>query len=348
MAMSLIANLSGVTGRVERRGARVAAPDLDVYYSLGLEQKRARIKNISPTGVFLLTDDRWPPDSIVPLVLQNRSPIAKDSDVQVRIPAKVVRDGDDGVGMEFVLESISTAQWLALFSNAVSLALDNDPGRVFRTAKAFAFLLRISPVSEMRLVNVIAKGMNGERAESAINIILNAENLLVSQNLVPRKDVPTLLLQQILEHGSRNPDVQMQQYWAGMLASTCSDGPESHASAGFVSLLSELAPVHIRILDMAGSRAIEAGWEPGSIFAERVHCIDKEIKEIAGVEDLAESESALDDLDRLGLLEMTVKCGGDERINLTPTILGLKFYARCSGRAVQLTHAKSAQLQTVS
>lgn len=348
MAMSLITNPVGVTARIERRGRRVPAPGVDVYYSLGLERKRARIKNISPTGVFLLTDGRWLPDTIVLLTMQNRNLFSKDSEVQVRIPARVVRPDNDGIGMEFVVEGISTADWLALFSKAVSLTLENDLVRVFRTAKAFAFLLRIAPSAEMQIVSVITKAMSRERAERAVDMILNAEALLTSQNVVPRSDVSPLLLRQILEEGSISPDEQMQRYWAGMLASTCLDGPDSNASAAFVTLLSELAPIHIRILDAAGSRGIEAGWEPGSILHESFYSTMEEIKEITGAEDLIQIESALDRLDRLGLLEMTVKAGGDERANLTPTLLGLKLYARCSGHRGQLSCFEPVELQTLS
>ena len=328
---------------------RVTAPGVEIHYSLGLEQKRAPIKNISPTGVFLLTGDRWPPGSIVPLTMQTRSLLAKDSETQVQIPARVVRHDDDGVGMEFVLKSVTTAEWLALFSKAVSMTRENDAVRVFRTARAFAFLVQIAPVSWTEIVSVITKGMGGEQAERAVNIVLTAETLWGSQNIAPRKDESPLLIRQVVEEGSRIPDEQMRRYWAGMLVSTCClDGSDSNASAAFVSLLSELAPIHVRILDGAGSRAIEAGWRPDSILQERFYCTAEQIKAITGVEDLTEIKSALDGLDRLGLLEMTVKIGGDECVNLTPTLLGLKFFARCSGQTCCLRRVDPINFQTAS
>lgn len=338
-----IRNLSGVRDRAERRDTRVPAPGVDAYYSLGPLEKQAPVKNISPTGVYLYTADRWPPGTTVLLTMKGRRHSRAELEPQVSIPARVVRHDDEGIGMEFVLENISTADWLALFTRAVSLNSENDPIRVFRMAKSFAFLVRTTPFAEDEILYVIIQGMSFERTERAIDIILKAEMLLAIQKAVPSVDVPPTLVRQILEEGSRSRDQQMQRYWAGMLASTCMDSPESSARAAFVALLSELTPIHIRILHAAGSRGIQAGWKPGSNLSESFYCTTDEINAITGSVSSGEIEFALDYLDRLGLLEMTIKVPGNNRINLTPTLLGMKFYARCSGLASQLSKLEVAK-----
>jgi len=268
--------------------------------------------------------------------MKSRSHSEKHPEPYVSIPAKVVRHDCDGVGMEFVLESISTGQWLDLFSKATSLTSKNDPIRVFRFTKAFAFLQKVAPSAGDEILSAVTRAMSLERIERAIEIVFNAEILLSAQKTVPMIDVPPFLIRQILEEGSRGKEEQTQRYWAGMLASTCLDSPVSTANAAFITLLSELAPIHIRILDAAGRRAIQAGWQPGAIFCESVYCTTKEIKEITNVDSLSEIDAALDFLDHLGLLEMTIKFFGQERTNLTPTLLGLKLYAKCNGLSSQL------------
>jgi hypothetical protein len=335
--MSIIRNLIGVTGRAERRGGtRIPTLEVDAYYSFGSALRRAPVNNISPTGIYLSTTDQLPSGMTVVLTMKGRGHSEEHPEPCVRIPAKVVRHDCDGVGMEFVLESISTAQWLDLFSKATSLISKNDPIRVFRFAKAFAFLQKVAPSAGDEILSGITRAMSLERIERAIEMIFNAETLLSAQITVSMVDAPPPLIRQILEEGSRDKDEQTQRYWAGMLASTCLDSPDSTANAAFITLLSELAPIHIRILDAAGWRGIQAGWQPGAILCESVYCTTKEIKEITNVESLSEIDAALDFLDHLGLLEMTVKFFGQERINLTPTLLGLKFYARCSGLPSQL------------
>lgn len=343
--MLLARSLTGVVERAERRDTRVPAPGVDAYYSLDSVEKRAPVKNISPTGVYLYTADRWPPGTTLLLTMKGRRHSQADLEPQVSIPAKVVRHDDEGIGMEFVLENVSTADWLALFSKAVSLNQENDPIRVFRIAKAFAFLVRVTPFAEDEILNVIIQGMSFERTERAIDIVLKAEMLLAIQKAIPAVDVPPTLVRQILEVGSRNRDEQMQRYWAGMLASTCLDSPESRARAAFVALLSELTPIHLRILHAGGTRGIQAGWKPGSSLSESFYCTMNEIKAITGSVSAGEIEFALDYLDRLGLLEMTIKVPGSDRINLTPTLLGMKLYARCSGLANQLSELEAAKVE---
>lgn len=343
--MLLARNLTGVMGRAERRDTRVPAPGVDAYYSIDSVEKRAPVKNISPTGVYLYTADRWPAGTRVLLTMKGRKHSQEELEPQVSIAARVVRHDDEGVGLEFVLEGIDTAAWLALFSKAVSLHLENDPIRVFRIAKAFAFLLRVAPSAESEILSVITQGMSFERTERAIDIVLKAEMLLAIQKAIPRADVPPSLVLLVLEDGSRNRDEQLRRYWAGMFATTCMENPDNKADAAFIGLLSELAPTHVRILHAAGSRGIQAGWKPGSILSESFYCTMNEVKAITGAVSAGEVDFALDYLDRLGLLEMTIKRPGNDRINLTPTLLGLKFYARCSGLASQLNQLEAPKVE---
>jgi hypothetical protein len=332
MATSQICNLTESTSTAERRGVRMYPRGVDVHYSLGSVERCARIRNISPTGIYLCTADRWALGATVLLTMKDGGIGQEHRESSVCIPARVVRYDDEGVGMEFELEGISTDEWLSLFSRAISLISQNDLVRVFRAAKAFAFLHRLSPFPEAQTLGTITNAMSQERAERAINIALTAETLLVSKKAKLRLDVSPPLIRQILEEGSRSNDGQILRYWSGILASTCLDCPDRRASAGFVTLLSGLAPIHIRILDAAGARGIQAERESGFKFPENYHCTMEEVAEITGVQDPAEIDSAVDYLDGLGLLEMTVKHSGHKQFNLTPTLLGLKFYARCTAQ----------------
>lgn len=330
------------------RPARVPAPGVDVSYSIGLEKKQVRIKNISPTGVYLITGDRWPQGATVPLTMKIRTASKEDSRSQISIPAKIIRHDCDGVGMEFLHKGLTTGEWLALFSSALTLTSDNNPVRVFRAAKALAFLVRITSFEECQLLELLTKYMIRERTERAIDILLAAEALLDSQGHAPGTNVSSTFIRQILEEGSRNRDGIAQRYWAGILASASLDRSDGETNAAFAALLSELTPIHIRILDAAGFRAIRAGWKSGLALEKRLFCSIQEIKEIACNEDLAKIESALDYLHALGLMELTLRALGFEQANLTPTRLGLNFYAWCSGETDLCDAIRSADEQSAS
>src|SRR3954464_10474925 len=61
------------------------------------------VRDISPSGLYLLTDGRWYPGTLVMLTLQKNGEILAGSQQSVAVEARVIRSGDDGVGLAFVL-----------------------------------------------------------------------------------------------------------------------------------------------------------------------------------------------------------------------------------------------------
>jgi Flp pilus assembly protein TadG len=82
------------------------------YYWDGSVPIAHKIQNISATGFYLLTRERWQPGTVVTMTLQ-RSDGAKESsntEHYISVLSKVVRVGQDGVGLVFVpLEARGTA-----------------------------------------------------------------------------------------------------------------------------------------------------------------------------------------------------------------------------------------------
>ena len=212
-------------GWTERQGARAVAPGIEACYSFGMEHRQAAIQSISPTGIFLLTEDRWLPGMTVQLTLRQKSGSREDPTVEVRMPARVVRQDMDGVGMEFLLGKTGTSKWLELFSRAVFLTEEDDPIRVFRVARALAFLLRIAPPAESRILEWIAAETCQERVTRATGIALRAESLMTAKGLVPRIGISSNLVWSLVEEGSKPQGPQAQPFWAEVLVSACVDAP---------------------------------------------------------------------------------------------------------------------------
>jgi hypothetical protein len=61
------------------------------------------VRDISPTGVYIVTDERWYPGTVVRVTLTDRHDPTADRTITVN--ATAVRFGNDGVGLEFVLEN---------------------------------------------------------------------------------------------------------------------------------------------------------------------------------------------------------------------------------------------------
>jgi hypothetical protein len=332
--MSILRNMLVKAGLSERRkDDRLPAHGLDVSYWTGLEQKRVKVKDISATGIFLLSDDRWVPGTAVQLTLQKRGFLERDSGLQVRLRARCVRLGDDGAGLTFVEEPARAAEWSRSMTVAAELPSSRHPVRLFRATKALAFLLRISPPAEEQVSKLLTE-ISGDRAENVIDVVLQAEELMASRNVTPRSSVSPILLVRILDFGSKSSDARVQQCWAGILASTCMEGTQDDATGRFVVILSKLDRDHVAILTAASTRAMNAGWEEGFVFSSALYCKADEITAITGIQNQVAVERNLNHLHQLGLMEKTVRplcCAELDQVNMTPTSFGLKLYARCCG-----------------
>ena len=87
-----------------RQGERLEAPLLVAYYWDGSVPTAHKLRDISATGFYLFTTERWRPGTIVTMTLQRSDTIALNPSDEhyISVHAKVVRLGEDGVGLVFV------------------------------------------------------------------------------------------------------------------------------------------------------------------------------------------------------------------------------------------------------
>ncbi len=353
--MSLIWKLLNRTKLSERReDGRISVRDLDVFHFTGSKQKRFKVKDMSATGVYLHTDERWLPGARVLLTLQRTGLLGQRSGPPVRLRARFVRAGEDGVGLTFVPEPFDAPAWRDLMTKASALnrripSQRNDIVGQFRTAQVLAFFIRICPSAEAEILKLITETLGDERAMRAIEVGRQAEELLDDQDGAATSEVSPDLLLRVLDVGSDANDELMQHSWAGMLAASCLAAADESSSWSNVNLLTQLLPGHLQILTLACTRAIEKGWEPGFVFREKIDCPAVEIRRLTGIRDLTGVEQDLNHLHHLGLLESTSRANSFEHIvdaNITPTGLGLMLYARCIGHAEppEILDAKTLQM----
>lgn len=85
-----------------RKSARKPAPGLVAYYWDGGAPMAHEIQNISSTGFYLLTKQRWLPGTILTLTLQKPGIADSHPELYIAVQSKVVRLGEDGIGFVFV------------------------------------------------------------------------------------------------------------------------------------------------------------------------------------------------------------------------------------------------------
>lgn len=89
--------------RDRRRDARKLAPPLIAFYWDGGIPIPHAVPDISRTGLFLKTPDRWHPRTLLRVTLQRSTQDPMEPEETITLQCRVVRTGEEGVGMAFML-----------------------------------------------------------------------------------------------------------------------------------------------------------------------------------------------------------------------------------------------------
>ncbi len=320
----------------DRRGSiRRPSPELVAYYAEKGAQQAHDVGNISSTGVYLVTDERWPPGALIPLTLQRKGELEDSSGRRIRVQAGPARWGKDGIGLYFVFP---TGVDLRLWESPLRRhAAETEPEyilREFRTARALGFVRRIcAPVVE-EVERLVQKELSNFRAASAVEVALKAESLIVSKPDADKMLAHPEIVMRIIELGSWADADLLQRFWAGLLAASCSIEGQDKSNTSFIDLLSVLTLIHVRILSGACARAIKVVSDRGDVSIYPTYSTADEICKIAGTNDFTKIHRAIAILSDLGLLEKSAHSSFvsyTEKAKTTPTQLGLEMCARCSG-----------------
>jgi len=317
------------------RHERRPVPDFFVYFDDGAAPKSAEIKDISSTGVYLLTGERWLPGTHVQLTLQRRGAFEEDANRRVRLKSRTVRWGNDGVGLAFTLPAdIDFDLWEAVLQDAADRTPTGNILPPFRMAKSFEFLCRICPDATQEITRLVRTELGNMRVANAVQIALDAEAMLARVPNGYRMQANPRTVLRIIADGAWADEDWIQQLWAGLLATSCAIEPRDQLDIDFADRLSQLAPVHMRIFKAACTKAEKTDSDDCQVVSKPLIFEVKEIQQISGVQNLAKIEGDVCHLADLGLLEESVRSRSllpPQEINVTPSSLGLRLYALCNG-----------------
>jgi hypothetical protein len=318
-----------------RRAERRTSPELAAYLWNGSLQQQASIRDISSTGLYLLTRERWAPGDTVSLTLQRRGPLEGNFERRVAVQARAVRWGEDGIALSFVLPPGTDLRlWQSPLKSSAEQTEPEDILREFRIAGALAFLSRLCPNAGDEMRRLVREGLSNYRVASAIEIALKAERLLAFGSSADKLRAPANLVIRILEDGSWADAESTQQLWAGLLATSCTLSGRDDSNLVFISLLSQLTAPHVRLMTAACTKATKYMSSMERLSSRPIILSAQEMMHITGTRDLIRIHRDLEYLVDLGLLTTSVKSASFsplEGTELTPTSLGLQLFARCHG-----------------
>jgi uncharacterized membrane protein (UPF0127 family) len=86
-----------------RKAPREAAPGLAAYYWNGEAPMAHGIRDISSSGLYVVTEERWYPGTLVLMTLQRSNLGEEMAERSIAVQTRAVRWGPDGVGLQFIL-----------------------------------------------------------------------------------------------------------------------------------------------------------------------------------------------------------------------------------------------------
>jgi PilZ domain len=89
-------------GREKRNAQRHSLSGLVAYYWNGGPPVAHDVRDISLSGMYLVTVDRWYVGTVIQMTIQETETTDVDSDRWIALQAKVVRHDTDGVGLTFL------------------------------------------------------------------------------------------------------------------------------------------------------------------------------------------------------------------------------------------------------
>jgi hypothetical protein len=86
-----------------RKALRAALPGLIAYFWTGGSPQPHAIRNISTTGLYVVTEERWYPGTLIQMTLKKSGSPGSGAESSISLLARANRWGNDGVGLGFVL-----------------------------------------------------------------------------------------------------------------------------------------------------------------------------------------------------------------------------------------------------
>jgi hypothetical protein len=294
------------------------------------------VRDISSTGLYLLTKERWEPGTILTLNLQREGSLELDPARRITTQAKVMRNGTDGVGLTFLWskDDPESRRWEALLESLIEQTKPRDMQSLVQMVEAFAFLGRICPEGAEEIGEWVRTRASSHKVLNAVSIALKAENLLGQGLASNTAGVNPQVAVRILEVGSSTDEEWLHGFWAGLLITAISRDGRDTTNLELVELFSQLTSIPIRIFTVVCTRAPKVILESGVVVANPLACNMEELIATVGSRG-NQIERDLDALTGFQLIERKAANASallrSNEAYIKPTTLGLQLFALCNG-----------------
>lgn len=141
----------------------------------------------------------------------------------------------------------------------------------------------------------------------------------------------------IIENGSLNDNDEVQELWAGLFASSCTESGADDENLIFVDLLKQLTVAESRILKFASENARKIIHPNGLVTSDFLEITCENLIQITGIENIHRLDRELDHLRSMELIGHGLGSGGfssddhELKADISPTPLALNLFVRSQG-----------------
>lgn len=196
---------------------------------------------------------------------------------------------------------------------------------------ASAFLSRICLPAAEEFGLLLRDKISGWRSKNTIKIIDAAKTKLDLKSDDNRHAHPRLV-SGILESGSWTDSAEVQDMWAGLLASSCTEKGDDESNLLFINILSQITSTQAKMLNAFCQKVKVTVSKAGWLNSEAISFDLTQLEKITGVADIHRIDRELDQMTAFDLIK-----GGFDPSARNAIIelrsLGIQMYVRCQGQA---------------
>lgn len=220
------------------------------------------------------------------------------------------------------------------YGEAINMAVEKS----FDGVEGFLKLVCVPALGEVGLL--LKDKIRYWRLNNILNILSKAKGKLDFSHDTLQIQANSRVALSIIENGSLIEEDELQELWAGLFQSSCTEDGKDDENLIFVDLLKQITLVEARILEYAIQNTRKIIYKNGLMLSESTIISCNDLINITNISDIQRLDRELDHLISLNLLSdgglFTQGSGfkaDDENLNvkLGPTALALNFYVRCQG-----------------
>lgn len=300
----------------------------------GFDSRAAIIHDISSTGFYLLTEERWPIGELTACAIQiDGAPPGADAEFSVQV--KVARHDKDGIGLSFVLPpGVDPHLWEILIEKAATLRKEEGIEFMFRMLRAVLLLSRLCREEANEIIQLFGGELDEARTATAVQIAIGADKLLVAKPGFSDLRAHPGHVAHLIKFGSWSIGNLSKQLWAGLLATSCTRDGNDQSNHQFVDLLVNVTPTQALIFVVACNKALAVMSENDDHPSTRIIFTPEEMKLLTGKTDMTRVATDIAYLFHSGLVDKNFDFTSyipTENFDITPARLGMEVYRKCKG-----------------